>query len=830
MDAYKKDSQSLVTGNFKPQTNDVLSASVPTNLPALRGKLIGRNADLKAILDLCNREDVRLVTLAGFGGAGKTTLALHAAHKLLERFSGGVFFIDLTSIQEPALILPTLAQTLGLQEDPNRDVADTLRDFLSNRAILFVLDNFEQLVSGANILANFLDANPHVHLLVTSRESLHLRGEHTLPLASLESADAMQVFVQYAQTLNPHFRLTEDNTPAITELCKKLDGLPLAIELAAMRTRMFTPQALLARLSSDLETDSPLLATLTSGPRDMPERQRTIRNIVAWSYNLLAEEEKQMLQAAALFRSGFGIRPLASVAAVPENEAEDILASLVAKNLVQPFYGGEMRFHLLESIREFALEQAREAENWLEIQSNFVFTFQKLTQAAVLDIETAQGVQGIPWLKAESSNMLAAVETALKAEDKKVLTAGMLVLEGFEHYWFPYCYYSEAKKYLSFAWQRVEDYGSDFDKAIVYGLLGTLHWCFLNIQAAADFHKLSADLLSTLDDDKRLGRALNNLAANLDFLGKFEESEKYYKQSLHLARQTGDIWSELRVLCNIGNNDPYYKLDERLTYLNNAHDLATHLGRNYEITTIEFNLACVFYQQGDLTRSMSYLEQCLRMSDEHGYVQSSSFVLGLMGKIAVEQRRYQNAKKYLGRALEPLSAYGFQSLFYEVVEVVAQLCAATHKAEEAALLYASAVDHLSDNLLSRVLPSSADYSKRLEPLKKELGAERFDLILAKGKQMTCAEVHSFAVSLCQTVDAIAAAQSAQSIFTERELDVLRLLAQGKTNEEISKELVVVLKTVEKHVAGIFRKLGVKNRTEAAAWALENGVSSKQVNK
>ncbi|HMV29646.1 MAG TPA: NB-ARC domain-containing protein, partial [Anaerolineales bacterium] len=221
-----------------------LASTIPSNLPVLRTKLIGREAEQKTVLDLLNQTDIRLVTLVGFGGAGKTTLALHTSHALFEKFPGGLFFIDLTSIYEPALILPTIAATLGLQEEPSREIADTLRDFLSNRSILFVLDNFEQLISGANIIASFLDANPHIRLLVTSREALHLRGEHTLSLAPLESADAMQVFTQYAQTLNPHFRLTEDNTPAITELCNKLDGLPLAIELAAMRTRMFTPQAL----------------------------------------------------------------------------------------------------------------------------------------------------------------------------------------------------------------------------------------------------------------------------------------------------------------------------------------------------------------------------------------------------------------------------------------------------------------------------------------------------------------------------------------------------------------------------------------------------------
>lgn len=806
-----------------------LASTIPSNLPALRTKLIGREVELKAVLDLLNQTDIRLVTLVGFGGAGKTTLALHTAHALFEKFPGGLFFIDLTSIYEPALILPTIAATLGLQEEPNCEIADTLHDFLINRSILFVLDNFEQLISGANIIAGFLDANPHIRLLVTSREALRLRGEYTLPLTPLESADAMQVFTQYAQTLNPLFRLTEDNTPAITELCKKLDGLPLAIELAAMRTRMFTPQALLARLSSDLETDSPLLATLTSGPRDMPERQRTLRNMIAWSYNLLTEEEKYMLQAAALFRSGFSIASLAQVTAVLENEVEQVLASLVDKNLVQPLYGAEMRFHLLESIREFALEQAKASSGWQALQSNFVFALQTLTQAAAQDIETAQGMHGIPWLIAENKNMLAALEIALKAEDKKVLTAGIHVLEVFEHYWFPYCHFSEAKKYLNLAQQRVEEVGSDFEKAVVYGLLGTLSWSLLDIQSAADLHKKSVDRFETLKDEKRLGRALNNLAANLDFLGRLDEAEICYRQSLDLARQTGDVWCELRVLCNIGNLFEDRRSDnmERFTYLHKAHELALRLGRNYELTTVEFNLACLYYQNGDAPKAMTYLESCLQTSDTHGFLQASAFTRGLMGKIFVDQKRYQQAAEHLRQALESVKGYGFQSLFYEIAEVVAQLCIAGQKPEEAVLLYASTLDRLDESPVSRVLPLSPDFAERFMPLKKKLGSERFDMMVNKGKHLSHAEAYDLAVSLCKSTESKSSAQSIAALFTEREAETLLLLAQGKTNQQISQELFITLKTVEKHVANILRKLGVKNRTEAAAWALEKGLSSKQ---
>lgn len=809
-----------------------LASTIPTNLPPLHGKLIGRDPELQAIYDLFTKNQERLVSLAGFGGVGKTTLAIHAAHALFEKFPGGLFFVDLTSIAEPAMILPCIAKVLGVQEIPNRELAETLRDFLANRSILFVLDNFEHLIEGAHIVSDFLMANPYVRILVTSRESLRLRGERVLPIIPLENELSMQVFVQYAQTLNPHFRLTEDNTPVIKELCKKLDGIPLAIELAAMRTRMFTPQALLARLQSDLGTDSPLLATLTSGPRDMPERQQTLRRMIAWSYNLLTDQEKYFLQAAAFFRSGFEIQILAQVTAVPENETEQVIISLVDKNLLQPVYESQARFYLLESIREFGLEQAKVADGWQELQSNFVFAFQELTQEATHDIETDQGEQGIPWLKAENSNMLAALEIALKADDKRVLTAGMFVLESFDHYWFPYCRYSEAKKYLSLAQQRVEKDGSDFDRAVVYGLLGTLRWSFFDLQSAVDFHRASADLFTALGDEKRLGRVLNNLAATLELFNRPKESEEYYLQSLNLAHKTSDLWNKIRVLCNLGTrNEPGLdkkNKEQKLEYLHQAHDLAVNLGRSYGLAIIEFNLSCIYYAARNLPRAIAFLEKCVKIADEHEYLQIMSFGRGLLGRIAIEQGAKQQAYSYLKQALEFSTISNFQTTSCEVVEVIAELCISNNQRDEAVILLSCVFDKLPDNSNSRTLPALQTTEEQLAQLKQDLGEERYARSFQKGRLMSLTEVYTLAFSLCVSVDADSSTLSVVSQFTNRELDVLRLLAQGKTNEEISAELVVVLKTVEKHAANIFRKLGVKNRTEAAAWAIENGLSGSKI--
>jgi predicted ATPase len=316
-------------GGLSERGMNALASSVPRNLPALRWEMIGRRTEIQQIQQFLSQEVPRLLTLTGFGGAGKTTLALHVAHSLLERFPGGVFFVDISTINDPALILSAIAQAINLPEEPRRALKDTLRDFLSNRLVLVVLDNFEQVIDGAPTLAALLDENPHLRLLVTSREALRLRGEQVLPILPMPSEDAVQMFLQRARALNPAFQLTEANAESISELCAKLDGLPLAIELAATRTKMFSPQALLARLQSDLETSSPLLATLTTGARDLPLRQQTLRNAIAWSYNPLSAGEKKTLWAAALFRPTFGIETLAQVTGQPEDETIRALESLL---------------------------------------------------------------------------------------------------------------------------------------------------------------------------------------------------------------------------------------------------------------------------------------------------------------------------------------------------------------------------------------------------------------------------------------------------------------------------------------------------------------------
>ena len=341
----------------------------PHNLPVQPTPLIGRQHEIEAVRALLARQDVRLVTLSGPGGTGKTRLSLQAAADSIDDFQDGAFFVELAPISDPALVVPAIAQVVGLQDVGGRTDLNALVDFLRDRRQLLLLDNFEQILAAAPIVADLLGAAPGLKVLVTSRAVLRLRGEHELPVPplglpepehrslaqELASYPAIVLFSQRATAARPGFALTDENALAVTDICRRLDGLPLAIELAAARVKLLAPQAMLARLERRL----PLL---TGGARDLPERQRTLRDTIAWSYDLLDESERRLFRRLAVFVGGCTVEAAEAIGSVDGEPGADVfdgIASLVDKSLLRQHDGpdGEPRFTMLETIREFGLEQ-----------------------------------------------------------------------------------------------------------------------------------------------------------------------------------------------------------------------------------------------------------------------------------------------------------------------------------------------------------------------------------------------------------------------------------------------------------------------------------------
>jgi predicted ATPase/class 3 adenylate cyclase len=348
----------------------------PNNLPTQPTTLIGREKELAEILNRLTSDEVRMLTLTGPGGTGKTRLGLQAAADLIDRFEHGVYFIDLASIRDPEAVLPAIARTLGVREASYRPVLEELREQLQAREMLLLLDNFEQVTAAAPKVVELLQACPHMKMLVTSREPLRVRAEYifpvpplTLPATGLKQPpieqltqyESVRLFIERAQAVKPDFSVTNENAPAVAEICARLDGLPLAIELAASRIRLFTPQALLERLGSRLRL-------LKGGARDLPARQQTLRDTIGWSYDLLDSAVQQLFVLLSVFTGGCTFESVEAVAGMVAGLEEigldtiDGLASLVDKSLVRQLENadGEPRFVMLETIREYAAERLAE--------------------------------------------------------------------------------------------------------------------------------------------------------------------------------------------------------------------------------------------------------------------------------------------------------------------------------------------------------------------------------------------------------------------------------------------------------------------------------------
>ena len=344
------------------------------NLPLQPTPLVGREKEVAEVCERLSRPEVRLLTLTGAGGTGKTRLGLQAAAELTEEFEDGVFFVSLAAISDPELVIPAVAGTLGVKEAGGQPLLENLEYYLGEKRILLMADNFEQVLEAAPMVSEMLSGAPNLKVLATSRIPLRLYGEHEYPVPPLALPDperlpsverltqyeAVRLFVERAQAAKADFSVTNESAPAVAEICHRLDGLPLAIELAAARIKVLSPQKMLGRLGNRLKL-------LTGGARDRPERQRTLRSTIEWSYGLLEEGEKVLFARLSVFAGG---RTLEAIEAICDAEGDlpvdvlDGLASLVDESLLkqEEGVGGEPRFVMLETIHEFAREKLQESE------------------------------------------------------------------------------------------------------------------------------------------------------------------------------------------------------------------------------------------------------------------------------------------------------------------------------------------------------------------------------------------------------------------------------------------------------------------------------------
>jgi predicted ATPase/class 3 adenylate cyclase len=428
------------------------------NLPIQPTPLIGREKEVAEVCERLVRLEVRLVTLTGAGGTGKTRLGLQAAAELTEEFHEGVFFVSLAAIRDPQLVVSAMAGTLGVKEEGGQPLLESLKSYLAERRMLLLVDNFEQVLEAAPMVTELLSSAPNLKVLATSRTPLRLYGEHEYPVPPLALPDpgqlpsverltqyeAVRLFVERAQAAKADFSITNESAPAVAEICHRLDGLPLAIELAAARIKLLTVQAMLARLGNRLRL-------LTGGARDLPERQRTLRSTIEWSYGLLEEGEKVLFARLSAFAGGRTLEAMEAICDAGGDLAVDVLdglTSLVDKSLLkqEEGAGGEPRFVMLETIHEFAREKLRESGEAEDIRRLHAEYFLALAEEAEPAVEGEQQPAWLDRLEEEHDNIRAALSWSLGQDRDPELALQMGAALG--EFWYLRGHFSEARRWL----------------------------------------------------------------------------------------------------------------------------------------------------------------------------------------------------------------------------------------------------------------------------------------------------------------------------------------------------------------------------------------------
>jgi predicted ATPase/DNA-binding CsgD family transcriptional regulator len=870
------------------------------DLPVQRSLLIGREQEIARVCSLLQRSDVRLLTLTGTGGIGKTRLGLQVADDLSSNFADGVYFVPLASIRDPELIMPTIAQTLGVKESGGQLHLNLLKAYLRDKQVLLLLDNFEQVLTAAPGISDLLAACSRLKILLTSRAPLHISGEHEFHVPPLLVPDlkhlptverlseyaAVALFLQRARMIKSDFQMSPTNARFIAEICVRLDGLPLAIELAAARSKLLPPQTLLSRLERRL-------AVLTSGEQDAPVRQQTLRNTLDWSYGLLNQDEQRLFRYLAIFVGGCYLSVFEKLCESLGDLSTPVLdgvASLLDKNLLQVTTsdGEEPRLTMLETVREYGLEclsGSGEMERARQAHASTYCSFVEQADWALLGVEreiwpewsNREQETWLDWMEREYGNLRAALDFLL---DQKEIEAILPFAVGFANVWFFRGYPSDGRRYMervvaasntskitskARGWALYYSgwlafYQSDNRRALALleeskqlflhlgytrgvaaslTVLGNIEHHRGNVRTGNEMLEESLLLYRALGDYVGISYALMTQGILVFFRGELTRARSLFEESLVMSKKVGHRWEIASNLHYLGWTHLLQGDYERARQLSEESlALFKEVGHAGYAVETQIVLADEVAALGDEATAQALLEEALTRGREMESQDDIARALCGLGRLALRQNKLDRAQACYEEALAVLKQEArlpdrVQWVLASCLEGIGEIAYAQKQATWAVRLLARAEAlRTSDTYRNTIGREQTLFERLLAKVTAQLGEMTFATLWAEGYNMSTEEVLAI-----RTQDEMRAQDPSPSTLpttlpptlppaglTRREFEVLRLLAQGLTNVHIAERLVISVTTVNSYLSSIYSKLGVSSRLGAMRYAIDNHLS------